>query len=127
MAKSRLRSSRPANYLVYLIFRFVAWIFLQLPLRWTLRLGQVLGLFGYVALGKDRKLASANIRIAFPEWTKKQVRKNCRDHFRTLTANLLCSFVLTQKPWDEASSYNDISLCSLRLRKLRPLPAGFSS
>jgi acyl-ACP--UDP-N-acetylglucosamine O-acyltransferase len=62
----------------------------------------------------------------FSRVDEKQVRKNCRDHFRTLTANLLCSFVLTQKPWDEASSYIDISLCSLRLRKLRPLPAGFS-
>src|SRR5467141_2842413 len=31
-----------------------------------------------------------------PEWTKKQVRKNGRDHFQTMTANLLCSLVLTQ-------------------------------
>ena len=99
---------QPIN-LVYLGYRFIAWILLQLPLPWTFRLGQVLGLFGYVVFAKYRKLASANFRIAFPEWTKKQVRKNGRDHFQTVTANLLCSFVLTQKPWDEASSYIDIS------------------
>ena len=111
--------SRPADYLVYLVFRFIAWILLQLPLQWTFRLGQVLGLFGYVVFAKYRKLASANFRIAFPEWTKKQVRKNGRDHFQTVTANLLCSFVLTQKPWDEASSYIDISPLLAQASKIK--------
>jgi lauroyl/myristoyl acyltransferase len=63
---------------------------------------------GYLVLGRYRKLASVNVRIAFPEWTKKQVRKNGRDHFQTVTANLLCSLVLTQKP-HKANSYIDIS------------------
>ena len=108
MAKSKSRFSRPADYLVYLGYRFIAWILLQLPLRWTFRLGQGLGLFGYVGLAKYRSLASANLRIAFPEWTKKQVRKNGREHFQTVTANLLCSLVLTQKP-HKANSYIDIS------------------
>src|ERR1700747_3755829 len=62
----------------------------------------------YLVLAKYRKLASENVRIAFPEWTKKQVRKNGRDHFQTVTANLLCSLVLTQKP-HKANSYIDIS------------------
>jgi heptosyltransferase-2 len=101
--------SHPADCLVYLAFRLIVWILLQLPLRWTFRLGQGLGLFGYVGLAKYRSLASANLRIAFPEWTKEQVRRNGRDHFQTVTANLLCSFVLMQKPWEEASSYIDIS------------------
>jgi heptosyltransferase II len=109
VAKSKSRSlSRPAGYLVYLGYRFIAWILLQLPLPWTFRLGRALGFFGYLVLAKYRKLASANVRIAFPEWTKKQVRKNGRDHFQTVTANLLCSLVLTQKP-HKANSYIDIS------------------
>ena len=108
MAKSKSRFSRLADYLVYLGSRFIAWILLQLPLRWTFRLGQGLGLFGYVGLAKYRNLVSANLRIAFPEWTKKQVRKNGREHFQTVTANLLCSLVLTQKP-HKANSYIDIS------------------
>ena len=108
MSKSRSKFSHPADYLVYLGYRLIAWVLLHLPLRWTFRLGQALGLLGYLTLGKYRKLASANLRIAFPEWTKKQVRKNAREHFQTLTANLLCSAVLTQKP-REAPSYIDIS------------------
>ena len=108
MAKSKSRFSRPADYLVYLGYRFIAWILLQLPLPWTFRLGQAVGFFGYLVLAKYRKLASVNVRIAFPEWTKKQVRKNGRDHFQTVTANLLCSLVLTQKP-HKANSYIDIS------------------
>ena len=108
MAKSKSRFSRPADYLVYLGYRFIAWILLQLPLPWTFRLGQAVGFFGYLVLAKYRKLASVNVRIAFPEWTKTQVRKNGRDHFQTLTANLLCSLVLTQKP-HKANSYIDIS------------------
>jgi lauroyl/myristoyl acyltransferase len=108
VAKSKSRFSRPGDYLVYLGYRFIAWILLQLPLPWTFRLGQAVGFFGYLVLAKYRKLASVNVRIAFPEWTKTQVRKNGRDHFQTLTANLLCSLVLTQKP-HKANSYIDIS------------------
>jgi lauroyl/myristoyl acyltransferase len=108
VANSKSRFSRSADYLVYLGYRFIAWILLQLPLPWTFRLGQALGFFGYLVLAKYRKLASANVRIAFPEWTKKQVRKNGREHFQTVTANLLCSLVLTQKP-HKANSYIDIS------------------
>jgi heptosyltransferase-2 len=108
VAKSKSRFSRPADYLVYLGYRFIAWILLQLPLPWTFRLGQAVGFFGYLVLAKYRKLASVNVRIAFPEWTKTQVRKNGRDHFQTVTANLLCSLVLTQKPY-KANSYIDIS------------------
>jgi heptosyltransferase-2 len=108
VAKSESRFSRSADYLVYLGYRFIAWILLQLPLPWTFRLGQALGFFGHLVLAKYRKLASANLRIAFPEWTKKQLRKNGREHFQTVTANLLCSLVLTQKP-QKANSYIDIS------------------
>jgi heptosyltransferase II len=119
VAKSKSRSlSRPAGYLVYLGYRFIAWILLQLPLPWTFRLGRALGFFGYLVLAKYRKLASANVRIAFPEWTKKQVRKNGRDHFQTVTANLLCSLVLTQKP-HKANSYIDISQLLVAASKIK--------
>ena len=77
-------------------------------LAWTFRLGQALGFFGYLVIAKYRKLASANLRIAFPEWTKKQLRKNGREHFQTVTDNLLCSLVLTQKS-QKANPYIDIS------------------
>ena len=106
--KLKSRFSRCADYFVYLGYRSLAWLLLQLPLSGTFRLGQAIGLLGYFILAKYRNLALVNIRIAFPEWTDEQVRKNGRDHFRTLTANLLCSLVLTRRP-EEASSRIDIS------------------
>ncbi|HEY6841956.1 MAG TPA: hypothetical protein VI114_12105 [Chthoniobacterales bacterium] len=118
MAESKLRFSRPADYLIYLGYRFIAWILLQLPLPWTFRLGQAVGFFGYLVLAKYRKQASVNVRIAFPEWTKKQVQKNGRDHFQTVTANLLCSLVLTQKS-HKANSYIDISQLLAAIPKIK--------
>jgi heptosyltransferase-2 len=108
VAKSRSRFPPLGDLFVYLGYRLIAWILLQIPLPWTFRLGQGIGLFGYLILGKYRRLASVNLRIAFPEWTTQQVRKVGREHFQTVTANLLCSVVLTQKP-DEAKTYLDIS------------------
>jgi lauroyl/myristoyl acyltransferase len=118
VAESKSRFSRPADYLIYLGYRFIAWILLQLPLPWTFRLGQAVGFFGYLVLAKYRKQASVNVRIAFPEWTKKQVQKNGRDHFQTVTANLLYSLVLTQKP-HKANSYIDISQLLAAIPKIK--------
>jgi heptosyltransferase-2 len=108
VTKSRSGFSQRADYFVYFGYRLIAWILLQIPLSWTFRLGQGIGLCGYLILTKYRKLASVNLRIAFPEWTNKRVRKTGRRHFQTVTANLLCSVVLTQKP-EKAIAYIDIS------------------
>jgi heptosyltransferase-2 len=108
VSRSRSKFYRPVDFFVYLGYRFIAWFLLQIPLRWTFRLGQAVGLFGYLILAKYRKLASVNLRIAFPEWTNKEVGKEGRAHFRSVTANLLCSVVLTQKP-QEADACIDIS------------------
>lgn len=108
MAKSRSGFSQRADYIVYFGYRLIAFILLQLPLPWTFRLGQGIGLCGYLVLAKYRKLALVNLRIAFPEWTNKRVRKTGRQHFQTVTANLLCSVVLTQKP-EKAKAYIDVS------------------
>ena len=122
VSKSRSKFFRPVDYFVYLGYRLIAWFLLQIPLPWTFRLGQVIGLFGYLILAKYRKLASVNLRIAFPEWTNKEVRENGRQHFRSMTANLLCSMVLTQKP-QQADACIDISPLLAAAAKSRPLPA----
>jgi heptosyltransferase II len=121
VSKSRSRFYRPGDYLVYLGYRLIAWLLLQIPLRWTFRLGQVVGLFGYLILAKYRKLASINLRIAFPEWTNKEVGKKGRAHFRSVTANLLCSVVLTQKP-EEADACIDISPLLAAAEKIKAAP-----
>src|SRR6476619_1823938 len=108
LANSRSTLSRAADYLIYIGYRFTAWLLLQLPLPWTFRLGQAVGWVGYLILAKYRRLTTVNLRIAFPEWTNRQLRRNGRAHFQTVTANLFCSLVLTQRP-ETATSYIDIS------------------
>ena len=121
VSRSRSKFYRPVDFFVYLGYRSIAWFLLQIPLRWTFRLGQAVGLFGYLILAKYRKLASVNLRIAFPEWTNKEVGKEGRAHFRSVTANLLCSVVLTQKP-QEADACIDISPLLAAAAKIKAAP-----
>ena len=64
---------------------------------------------GYLLLGGYRRLAMANIRIAFPDWSHEEVKRCSRRHFKDLVANLLCSFVLLEKPWEEVRKHLDVS------------------
>jgi heptosyltransferase II len=122
VTKSRSGFSERADYFVYFGYRLIAWILFQIPLPWTFRLGQGIGLFGYLVLAKYRKLASVNLRIAFPEWTNKRVRQTGRQHFQTVTANLLCSVVLTQKP-EKAKAYIDISPLLAAAARIKAAPS----
>jgi lipopolysaccharide heptosyltransferase II len=110
MSTSRNKLARLGDYIVYLSYRAAGWILLQIPLTWTFRIGQVVGLVGYLVLARYRHLAIANLRIAFPEWSKAATARCAREHFKNLVANLLSSFVLAQKPWSEVARYVDTSL-----------------
>ena len=72
-------------------------------------LGQSVGWLGYNLLGGYRRLAVANIQIAFPDWSDEEVKHCARRHFMDLMANLLCSFVLLEKPWEEVRKHLDVS------------------
>jgi heptosyltransferase II len=122
VAKSRSRFTPPADIFIYLGYRLVAWILRQIPLPWTFRLGQGIGWFGYLLLAKYRRLTSVNLRIAFPEWTTGQVRKIGQQHFQTVTANILCSVVLTQKPY-AADACIDISPLLAAAAKIKAAPS----
>ena len=110
MSKSRNKLALLGDYIVYLAYRVTGWVLLQIPLTWTFRVGQVFGLAGYLFLTSYRRLAITNLRIAFPEWSEAATANCAREHFKNLVANLLSSFVLTQKPWTEAARYVDTSL-----------------
>ena len=97
------------DYTVYVIYRTVGWLLGCLPLGWVFRLGQAVGWLGYNFLGGYRRLAWANIQVAFPDWTHKEVQHCAKRHFKELVANLLCSFVLLDKPWDEVRKHLDVS------------------
>ena len=109
MRKSANRPVKFSERLVYWLYLGLGAAFLGLPLAWTFRLGQAIGLFVWGTLPGYRDLARRNLARAFPEWDSKQIDRCVREHFQTLGANFLCAFVLTQKPWEETRKYFDLS------------------
>jgi heptosyltransferase-2 len=109
MSNFRLKPADVFDYSVYLIFRGLGWLLGCLPLRWVFGLGQSVGWLGYNLLGGYRRLAAANIKIAFPDWSREEVERCAKRHFKDLIANLLCSFVLLEKPWEEVRKHLDVS------------------
>ena len=109
MSNFRLEAANVVDYSVYLLYRAVGWFLRCLPLPWVFVLGQSAGWLGYYVLGGYRRLAAANIRIAFPDWSREETEHCSRRHFMDLMANLLCSFVLLEKPWEEVRKHIDVS------------------
>ncbi|MBV8533138.1 MAG: lipopolysaccharide heptosyltransferase II [Verrucomicrobia bacterium] len=109
MSNFRSKLAETRDYVIYLIYRIVGLLLGCVPLVWVFRLGQAVGWLGYNILGRYRRLAWANIQIAFPDWTSAEVRHCAKRHFKDLVANLLCSFVLLDKPWEVVRKYIDVS------------------
>ena len=51
----------------FILFQFLKWIVLALPLRGARRLGVIVGAFAYRILGSRRRVALDNLTYAFPE------------------------------------------------------------
>ena len=80
------------DYLVYLVYRVFTALIGALPMPVVYRLGQALGWLGYALFWPYRRLAIANLTIAYGgELDPTQVRRLARTHFATLGANLLAS------------------------------------
>jgi heptosyltransferase II len=97
------------DFVSYLFYRFTVWFLGLFPLVWVFRFGQVIGAIAYGSLHPYRQLACQNIRIAFPDWSPREVRGCARRHFKDLGANLLCSLVLMGKPWETVRKYLDLT------------------
>ncbi|HEY0793967.1 MAG TPA: lipopolysaccharide heptosyltransferase II [Chthoniobacterales bacterium] len=115
---SRLRASEWMDLFVYGIYRAVALVLNRLPLAWTFRLGQALGWVAYAGAGRYRRIAAANVRIAFPTWNPVEVKRCVRRHFQTLFANLLCSLPLAQMPWEEVRRHLDLTSFEARMPEI---------
>jgi heptosyltransferase-2 len=102
-----MRRADILDYGVYLIYRGTAWFLGCWPVPWVFRFGQVIGWFGHLLLGGYRRLARRNVKIAFSDWSRKEVNRCARQHFMDLVANLLCAFALVEKPWEEVKKYLD--------------------
>jgi heptosyltransferase-2 len=109
MSNFRSKLAETRDYVIYLIYRIVGLLLGCFPLIWVFRLGQAVGWLGYNILGRYRRLARANIQIAFPDWTSEEVQHCAKRHFKDLVANLLSSFVLLDKPWEVVRKYIDVS------------------
>jgi heptosyltransferase-2 len=97
------------DYVIYLLYLLVIGLLSRLPLLWLFRIGEGVGWLGYHLFGKYRRLACANIRSAFPDWPESDVIHCAKIHFKDMVANILCSFVLLGKPWDEIRKHLDLS------------------
>jgi heptosyltransferase II len=109
MRKSADRPIKFTERLVYYLYRGLGACFLVLPLPWTFRVGQTIGLVVCWILPGYRDLARRNLSRAIPELTARQLDESVRKHFQTLGANFLSAFVLTQKSWAETQKYFDVS------------------
>ena len=109
MRKSANRPIKFSERLVYYLYRGVGSVFLALPLPWTFRIGQAIGLLAWGILPGYRDLARRNLTRSIPELTSRQIGECIRAHFQTLGANFLCAFVLAQKSWEETEKYFDVS------------------
>ena len=87
---------RPWDYLVYLAFRLLEFIILIGPLPFWSLLGQTGGLIAWAILPGYRRLAKANLRIAFSEsLSERDLRALTRRHFQCLGRNLISSVKLS--------------------------------
>ena len=118
MARRGNKQNTLIDWLVYALYRLLGLALHPLPLPLIFIFGEGLGLCGYLWLGNYRRLAKRNLRIAFPEWSAQEVRRCTRLHFRHLTANLLCAFVLTHKRWEQIEHRIDRTIYGRREREM---------
>src|SRR5437868_6922612 len=108
------------EYLVYLFYRTGFAIVALLPLRGAFALGNALGLFAWLTLGKYRRLAFRNIDIAFgDEKSSREKRRLVRRHFQRLGANLLSILKLAAMPLEKVRATVQIENAEAAHRELR--------
>ncbi len=65
------------------------WLLAQLPYRWLMRLGRVLGRVMGALPGARRRIAMVNLALCFPELTAIQRKELLRRHFESLGMGLM--------------------------------------
>ena len=97
--------SRAGQYAVYLLFRGVECVLGLLPLKACAFLGRACGLVAHALLPHYRKLAQANLRIAFGrEKDDAWIKATAREHFASLGQNFLSGLKLPLMSQKEVES-----------------------
>jgi lipopolysaccharide heptosyltransferase II len=115
------------DFSIYLLYRAGAAIVSALPLRLVFSIGRSIGLLAWMFLGRYRRLAQHNLRIALgEEKSARELYTLARRHFRNLGANLLSSVKLGSMPIDEVAkcvSFENADILHNELRAGRPVVA----
>lgn len=83
--------TRAGQFMVYLLFRAVECVLRVLPLTWCAGIGRFCGSVAYALMPRARRLALANLGIAFArEHDETWRRQKARAHFKSLGQNLIC-------------------------------------
>ena len=87
--------SHAGHYGVYLLFRGVESLLGLMPLKLCALVGRMCGLLAHALAPRYRRLAIANLRIAFGrEQNEAWLRRTAREHFASLGQNFLCGLKL---------------------------------
>src|SRR5215475_7873174 len=72
---------------------FILWLLHFLPLRVLARIGEGVGMLGYLLVGSRRRVARVNLKLCFPELTDNARERLLRQHFRCFTRGILESAI----------------------------------
>lgn len=93
---------RAGQWSVYAVFLGLEAVLRLLPLKMVFTLGEGVGTLAWLVGGKYRRLARRNLQIAFGrEKSPAELDALCRQHFRTLGANLFSSLKVPTMPLEE--------------------------
>jgi heptosyltransferase-2 len=113
------------DFLSYLFYRALAAVVAALPLRLLFIIGNITGFFTWLILGKYRRLARHNLRIAFDtEKSPRELGRLVRRNFQRLSTNLLSSIKLSAAPfetWEKRIVVENFEILDRHLRAGRPV------
>lgn len=97
--------TRAGQFIVYLLFRALESVLGLVPLTMCARIGRVCGSIAHLFMGGARRLALANLEIAFGRehdlaWRRRMARK----HFQSLGQSFLCSLKLPLMTEEEVAA-----------------------
>ena len=109
--------SRAGQYLIYLLFRSVEVVLGLMPLKACALVGRACGLIGHTFFPSYRKLAQANLRIAFGrEKDEAWIKATAREHFASLGQNFLCGLKLPLISQKDVEARVTVEGCTMRRR-----------
>jgi heptosyltransferase-2 len=113
------------DFLSYLFYRALAAVVAALPLRLLFVIGNVTGFVSWLILGKYRRLARHNLRIAFgAEKSSRELGRLARRNFQRLSTNLLSSIKLSTASfeiWEKRIAVENFEVLERPLRAGRPV------